>query len=142
MGTRRDLLALLLEVRPYIRAPGDRVANLRHAYEAIEAFAADHFFNQDWCDQFLLALLDPPWLMREDSFPTDLLFLKLEGTELTREEVRVLRLLARGHTIAETAEILGKGSETVKSQARVARGRLGARNTTHAVAIAISLDLI
>ena len=80
--------------------------------------------------------------MREDSLPTELMTLKLEGTELTRTETKVLRLLARGHTLERTGELLGTSRETVKSQARVARGRLKARNTTHAVAIAVSLDLI
>jgi DNA-binding CsgD family transcriptional regulator len=80
--------------------------------------------------------------MREDSLPTELMTLKLEGTELTKTERKVLRLLARGHTLDRTAQLLGTGRETVKSQVRVARGRLGARNTTHAVAIAVSLELI
>ena len=80
--------------------------------------------------------------MKEDSLPTDLMILKLEGTELTKTEKRVLRLLARGHTLERTGQLLGTGRETVKAQVRVARGRLNAKNTTHAVAIAVSLDLI
>jgi DNA-binding CsgD family transcriptional regulator len=80
--------------------------------------------------------------MKADSLPTDLMNMKLEGTELTTTETRVLRLLARGHTLGRTAQLLGKSRETVKSQVRLARGRLQAKNTTHAVAIAISLDLI
>jgi DNA-binding CsgD family transcriptional regulator len=80
--------------------------------------------------------------MREDSLPTDLMTLKLKGTELTKTETKVLRLLARGHTLERTGQLLGTSRETVKSHARIARGRLEARNTTHAVAIAVSLDLI
>ena len=80
--------------------------------------------------------------MREDSLPTDLMTLKLEGSELTKTEKTVLRLLARGHTLERTGQLLGTSRETVKLQVRVARGRLNARNTTHAVAIAVSLDLI
>jgi DNA-binding CsgD family transcriptional regulator len=80
--------------------------------------------------------------MRADSLPTALMNLQLEGTELTETETKVLRLVAHGHTLERTAQLLGKSRETVKAQVRVARGRLGARNTTHAVAIAVSLDLI
>ena len=80
--------------------------------------------------------------MKADSLPTDLMNSALEGTALTRTEARVLRLLAHGHTLGRTAQLLGKSRETVKSQVRLARGRLQAKNTTHAVAIAISLDLI
>ncbi len=80
--------------------------------------------------------------MREDSLPTELMNLKLEGTELTKTERKVLRLLAHGNTLERTGQLLGTSRETVKSQVRVARGRLRARNTTHAVAIAVSLELI
>jgi LuxR family transcriptional regulator len=71
-----------------------------------------------------------------------MLNLQLDGTELTKAEVKALRCVARGLTLQEAADELHKGRETIKSQIRMARGRLGAKNTTHAVAIALSLDLI
>jgi DNA-binding CsgD family transcriptional regulator len=40
------------------------------------------------------------------------------------------------------AEVLGKSIYTVRRQLRSARGRLGAKNTTHAVAIAFRDRLI
>jgi len=72
------------------------------------------------------------------SLPRDLSGLKIEGTDLTDGETQVLRLLARGLTRREVGSRLNKSEETVKAR----RSRLRARNTTHAVAIAVSLDLI
>jgi DNA-binding CsgD family transcriptional regulator len=72
----------------------------------------------------------------------ELLRLKVAGTDLTTREVQVLRRAAYGDTVRETAERLGISYETVKSQRKMARARLGARTTAEAVAIALSLDLI
>jgi DNA-binding CsgD family transcriptional regulator len=71
-----------------------------------------------------------------------LLRLHSGGTELTEKELAVLRRLAMGDTQVEAAERLGKSLETVRKQTKLARARLGARTNTHAVAIAVSLDLI
>ena len=76
------------------------------------------------------------------SLPRELCGLKLEGTDLTTGETQVLRLLARGLTRREVGAHLNKSEETVKSLSKTSRSRLRARNTTHAVAIAVSLDLI
>ena len=76
------------------------------------------------------------------SLPRDLSGLKIEGTEHTAGETEVLRLLARGLTRREVGTRLSKSEETVKALSKTCRGRLRARNTTHAVAIAVSLDLI
>ena len=61
---------------------------------------------------------------------------------LTGREREVLTLLAQGLQLDEIAQRLGIGSETVRTHVRKATGRLGAANRTHAVAIAIRLDLI
>jgi len=71
-----------------------------------------------------------------------LLRMKVGGTELTPREVLVLKRLALGDTQVEVAAHLGTSFETVRKQAKLARARLGARTNAHAVAIAISLDLI
>lgn len=62
--------------------------------------------------------------------------------DLTPHEVRCLRLAADGLTTRETSSALGKGEETVKSQLAKARLKLNARNTTHAVVLALCADLI
>lgn len=76
------------------------------------------------------------------SMEMELLRTKLEGTDLSPKERAVLRRAAMGDTRDEIAARFGKSPETVKAQMKAARARLGARNVTHAVAIAISLDLI
>jgi DNA-binding CsgD family transcriptional regulator len=80
--------------------------------------------------------------LTSNNLPTWLLEVKVEGIALSRRERQVLRLLARGLTMEEAAAELGIARETVRTQARYARAKLRARNITHAVAIAISLDLI
>lgn len=63
-------------------------------------------------------------------------------TPLTQTELSALQLAGRGYSMQESAHILRKSSETVKSQLGVARLKLGARNTTHAVVIALDAGYI
>lgn len=60
----------------------------------------------------------------------------------TAAELAVLRCAADGHTVPETALLLAKGETTVKNQLMRARLKLGAKNTAHAVAIALRRHLI
>jgi len=76
------------------------------------------------------------------NLPRDLLGVRYEGTPLSQRERAVLRLIARGYTGPETAKKLHVSPTTVKTQLRVARARLGARTTAHAIGIAVSLDMI
>ncbi len=80
--------------------------------------------------------------MSHASMPMELLRLHAEGTERTRTEAQVLRRIALGDSQVEAAERLGKSLETVRKQTKLARARLSARTNAHAVAIAVSLDLI
>jgi DNA-binding CsgD family transcriptional regulator len=80
--------------------------------------------------------------MSQGSLPMPLLRMQMEGTELTVSEARVLRRIALGDTQEEAARRLGKSLETVRKQTKVVRARLRARTNAHAVAIAVSLDLI
>ena len=61
---------------------------------------------------------------------------------LTDRQLDVLGLLARGLTEHHVGQLLGIGEETVKSHSKAARRNLGARNTAHAVAIALREGLI
>lgn len=61
---------------------------------------------------------------------------------LTEKQRRVLRLAALGLTRNEIAARLEVHPETVKTHMRVIREQLDARNTAHAVAIALSIDAI
>ena len=49
----------------------------------------------------------------------------------------LLGLLADGLTTAEVANRLSLSEHTVRSRVKAARGKLGARNREHAIAIAI-----
>jgi two-component system nitrate/nitrite response regulator NarL len=76
------------------------------------------------------------------SLPRDLLGVRYEGTPLSPRERAVLRLIAHGYTGPEIAKKLHVSPTTVKTQLRIARARLGARTTAHAVGVAVSLDAI
>jgi two-component system NarL family response regulator len=62
--------------------------------------------------------------------------------KLTRRQREILQLLADGGSTAFAARELGLSEETVKTHTKNILGRLGARNRTHAVAIALRECLI
>ncbi|WP_152047926.1 LuxR family transcriptional regulator [Aureimonas psammosilenae] len=61
---------------------------------------------------------------------------------LAPREIDVLRWAARGRTVRDTAEILDLSERTIRFYLELARTRLNALNTTHAVAIALEERLI
>lgn len=62
--------------------------------------------------------------------------------KLTRRQREILQRLANGESTTVAARDLGLSEETVKTHTRNALARLGARNRTHAVAIAMRESLI
>jgi two-component system, NarL family, response regulator len=62
--------------------------------------------------------------------------------QLTGRQRQILQLLANGGSTTAAARDLGLSEETVKTHTRNALARLGARNRTHAVAIALREALI
>jgi DNA-binding NarL/FixJ family response regulator len=62
--------------------------------------------------------------------------------KLTRRQREILQLIADGGSSAFAARSLGLSEETVKTHTKNVLGRLGARNRTHAVAIALRESLI
>ena len=62
--------------------------------------------------------------------------------DLSAAERAVLLLAADGFTVAETARQLQKSPETVKSQRGKLLMKLGVRNITQAVALAVEIELI
>jgi len=62
--------------------------------------------------------------------------------KLTRRQREILQLLANGESTTVAARELDLSEETVKSHTKHALARLGARNRTHAVAIAVRECLI
>lgn len=66
----------------------------------------------------------------------------VQGAVLSPTELDVLRDAARGLTVVESGASRFKSPETVKSQRRQIMMKLGARNMTHAVALAAAADLL
>ena len=62
--------------------------------------------------------------------------------KLTRRHREILQLLADGESTTVAARELGLSEETVKTHMKNTMARLGARNRTHAVAIALRECLI
>lgn len=58
---------------------------------------------------------------------------------MTPRHRQALMLAARGWTTAASARYLGLSEKTVKAHLTSARVRLGARNTTHAVVLALAV---
>ncbi len=65
-----------------------------------------------------------------------------EAFGLTRAELDVLRAAAAGLTVLESAALLQKGAETVKTQRNRIILKLGARNMVQAVCIAAENGLV
>jgi DNA-binding NarL/FixJ family response regulator len=61
---------------------------------------------------------------------------------LTQRQREILQLLANGESTTVAARELGLSEETVKTHIKTALARLGARNRTHAVAIALRECLV
>ncbi len=73
---------------------------------------------------------------------TSLLAEILEGEPLTDRETEILAAAAEGETAAQTGERLFLSSETVKGYRKRIIAKLGARNGTHAVVLAIRRGLL
>lgn len=69
-------------------------------------------------------------------------FFVFEPVELSRRETEALILAARGLTAFEIGRRMAIAERTVKDHLYAAREKLGALNTTHAVAIALVLGHI
>jgi len=62
--------------------------------------------------------------------------------KLTQRQREILQLLANGESTTVAARELGLSEETIKTHTKNTLARLGARNRTHAVAIALRESLI
>ncbi len=61
---------------------------------------------------------------------------------LSKRQCQALSLAAIGHTDVQAARAMGVAARTLRGYLQEARERLGAINTTHAVAIAVFCRLI
>ncbi len=64
------------------------------------------------------------------------------GSTVTRRQREVLQLFADGLSTAQVARRLALSEETVRTHAKASLARLGARDRTHAIAIAMRSTLI
>jgi DNA-binding CsgD family transcriptional regulator len=80
--------------------------------------------------------------MSVDGLPRALREIKYEGTSLTADELRLLRLVSKGYTVTQAGRAMGKARCTAADQMKKVRARLGAETAAHAVAIAIRQGLI
>lgn len=65
-----------------------------------------------------------------------------DGGAITRRQREVLQLFANGLSTDDAARRLGLSAETVRTHAKASLSRLGARDRSHAIAIAIRGSLI
>ncbi len=93
----------------------------------------------DWPTR-LLRKLERAQLVTEDQLRPGRV--ALTACDPSPAELRALEGLSYGLTRGMFAELYGLSSETVASQLRSARFKLAAKNSTHAVAIAIRRGLI
>jgi DNA-binding CsgD family transcriptional regulator len=99
-----------------------------------------HNFTQQW--RALLSMAASSIALRLDKLLGDDVKRVGSYVKLTPRELSVLRHASDGRTNEEIANLLGLGSETVRSHFRKAEAKLGTRNRTHAVAEAMRRLLI
>jgi two-component system nitrate/nitrite response regulator NarL len=66
----------------------------------------------------------------------------LEGEPLTDREIEMLYGMALGDTAQQHGEKMHLGKETIRSHRKNAIAKLGARNSAHAVALAIGKGIL
>ena len=69
-------------------------------------------------------------------------FCSTPSLNLAPSEIRAIQLAAAGLTVQEAADHAGISPESQKAQLTLARQKLGAKNTAHAVAIAIRAGIL
>lgn len=92
--------------------------------------------TSDWGLRLMRDIADAPTVSEVDLWHTS------HGPILTDRELDVLRCASVGLTRDQTADTLGIALNTVLSHLSAARYRLRAKNTPHAVALAIRQGLI
>lgn len=80
--------------------------------------------------------------LRQESFVDPAVPPKGSRGKLTRRQRQILQLLADGESTTVAARELDLSEETIKTHMKNTLARLGARNRTHAVAIALRESLI
>src|SRR6266567_4108290 len=109
--------------------------NSARVFEAMRAGASGFLFKDAVAGQVHLCPQSSASLLREAR-------LSEQTQVLSRREVDVLRLLARGHSNKEIARDLHIGEETVRTHVRRIIAKLGVQRRTQAILVAMRLGMI
>lgn len=115
-------------------APSSRTADVRaRRARAVAALIAQGWKPPPLRTEQTDALLDDMQRMGSDRRHT---------FDLTGREVQHLKLASKGLTEDLMAKVIGLSPDTVKHRSKAIRRKLGAKSTTHAVAIALREGII
>lgn len=135
-----DAIRALRQTEPGIGivAHGERAE--RHiAAAAMQAGATAYISRTARAEELLLAAKAA---LAHESFIDPAVPPKGSRGKLTKRQREILQLMANGGSTTVAARELGLSEETVKTHTKNTLARLGARNRTHAVAIALRESLI
>ena len=79
------------------------------------------------------------WLLKQPAAPAPK---RRDPAALTRRETEVLRLIAKGHTNSQIAEVLGLSVRTVESHRANLMGKLGLQSRVELVRYAVKNKLL
>lgn len=131
----------LLRERPSlgIVAHGGRIE--RHALREGLAAGADCYISRHSSSTELIEAIDAA--SRQERYVDPRIAADAgDGGAITRRQREVLQLFANGLSTDDAARRLGLSAETVRTHAKASLSRLGARDRSHAIAIAIRGSLI
>jgi two-component system, NarL family, response regulator len=121
-----------------IVAHGDS-AERHHASAALQAGASAYLARTASADLLQQAVQAA---LAQERFVDPIVPSKGSRGKLTKRQREILQLLANGESTTVAARELDLSEETIKTHTKHALARLGARNRTHAVAIALRESLI
>jgi len=121
-----------------IVAHGDRAE--RHLASAALQAGAKAYVSRTASTEYLRKAVEAA--LSHDRFVDPAVPPRSSRGKLTRRQREILQLLADGESTTVAARELDLSEETIKTHTKHALARLGARNRTHAVAIALRESLI
>lgn len=135
-----DTIRRLLREQPSLGviAHGGRIEH--HAHHEADACGAAGYVSRRAAPALLLEAIEAAG--RQESFSVPSTGSALGGRRLTRRQREVLQLFANGHSTDDVAKRLGVSADTIRTHAKASLSRLGARDRSHAIAIALRGSLI
>jgi DNA-binding NarL/FixJ family response regulator len=137
-GTEAIQAMLKIEPSLGIVAHGDRAE--RHIASAALQAGASAYVSRTAAAEELRRAVDAA--LEQERFVDPAVPPRGSRGKLTQRQREILQRLANGESTTVAARELGLSEETIKTHTKNALARLGARNRTHAVAIALRESLI